>query len=72
MKTTIELPDELFRRAKVAAAREHRSFRQLVIEGLELVLGEDQSVVAEEALERLRKGYRLGGKPMKRESNHAR
>lgn len=73
MKTTIELPDELLTRAKVAAARERRTLKELIIEGLEHVLNEgSDAVVAEEALERLNKGYRLGGKPLKRDQTHER
>ncbi|MDP3071523.1 MAG: hypothetical protein Q8N18_14635 [Opitutaceae bacterium] len=34
MKTTIELPDPLFRRAKVVAAQRGTTLRGLVIEGL--------------------------------------
>ena len=35
MKTTLELPDELFRRAKALAAKRGVSLRQLVTEALE-------------------------------------
>ena len=38
MKTTIELPDELYRRAKAAAAMRGRKFKDLVEEGLRLVI----------------------------------
>ena len=38
MKTTIEVPDELFRRAKVEAALRGRKLKDLVEEGLQLVL----------------------------------
>ena len=38
MKTTIELPEELFRRAKAEAALRGRKFKDLVEEGLRLVL----------------------------------
>ncbi len=38
MKTTIEVPDELYRRAKAEAALRGRKFRDLVEEGLRLVL----------------------------------
>jgi hypothetical protein len=38
MKTTIEVPDELYRRAKVEAALRGRKLRDLVAEGLRLVL----------------------------------
>ena len=73
MKTTIELPDDLLTRAKIAAALERSSLKQLIIEGLEHVLGKDEdSIVAEEAINRLHKGYRLGGKPLDREKLHER
>lgn len=39
MKTTLEIPDELYRRAKVQAAHENRKMKDLVTEGLRLVLG---------------------------------
>jgi len=38
MKTTIELPDDLYRRAKAQAALRGRKFKDLVEEGLRLVL----------------------------------
>ena len=38
MKTTIELPDELFRRAKATAALRGRKLKDLVEEGLRHVL----------------------------------
>ena len=38
LKTTIEVPDELFRRAKVEAALRGRKLKDLVEEGLQLVL----------------------------------
>jgi len=38
MKTTIEVPDELYRRAKAEAALRGRKLRDLVEEGLRLVL----------------------------------
>ena len=38
MKTTIELPDDLFRRAKAEAALRGRKLRELVEAGLRLVL----------------------------------
>ncbi len=39
MKTTLEIPDELYRQAKVHAAQENRKIKDLVSEGLMLVLG---------------------------------
>ena len=38
MKTTIELPDELYRRAKAAAALRGRKLEDLVEEGLRIVV----------------------------------
>jgi hypothetical protein len=38
MKTTFELPDDLYRRAKAEAALRGRKLRDLVEEGLRLVL----------------------------------
>ena len=39
MKTTLEIPDDLYQQAKVHAARENRKMKDLVTEGLRLVLG---------------------------------
>ena len=38
MKTTVEVPDELYRLAKAEAALRGRKFRELVEEGLRLVI----------------------------------
>jgi hypothetical protein len=38
MKTTVELPDELYRRAKAEAALRGRKLKDLIEEGLRLVL----------------------------------
>lgn len=38
MKTTIELPDALFYRAKVLAAQRKTTLKQLMVEGLEHVI----------------------------------
>ena len=38
MKTTIEVPDDLYRRAKSAAALRGRKLKDLVADGLRLVL----------------------------------
>lgn len=38
MKTTIELPDELYRRAKATAALRGRKLKDLVEEGLRIVV----------------------------------
>ena len=39
VKTTVEIPDELFREAKATAARNGSRLQDLVAEGLRLVLG---------------------------------
>ncbi len=39
MKTTLEIPDDLYRQAKVHAAHENRKMKDLVSDGLRLVLG---------------------------------
>jgi hypothetical protein len=38
VKTTLLMPETLWKRAKVRAMEEHRDLRDLLIEGLELVL----------------------------------
>jgi hypothetical protein len=40
MRTTVRLPDELLRRAKAKALREHRSLTSLIEEGLARVVDE--------------------------------
>jgi hypothetical protein len=74
MKTTIDLPEDVLKKGKIAAAKRGTSFKQLVIEGLESVLKKDETTFdATDALARLRKGYELGGKsPMTREEIHVR
>ena len=73
MKTTIDLPDELLHRAKVAAAERKTTLRELVQAGLDLVLrSASQEHRREDALQRLQRGLKLGGKPLKREQAHAR
>jgi hypothetical protein len=39
MKTTVEVPDDLYRHAKIEAARRGTSLKDLVEEGLRSVLG---------------------------------
>ena len=76
MKTTIELPDAILERTKVAAAHRRTSMKNLVIQGLEMVLQNEvvpaQPAQPAEALARLRGGYHLGAHPMTREEIHAR
>ena len=74
MKTTVDLPDGLVQRVKIAAAQRRTTLKKLVIEGLEHVLGPGAAAasVREEALARLRRGFHLGGKPLSREAAHER
>ena len=73
MKTTIDLPDTILERTKIAAARRRTTLKKLVIEGLEKVLNEENSPrVPQETLSRLYQGYHLGGKPLTRKEVHER
>jgi plasmid stability protein len=38
MKTTLDLPDDLYRKVKTRAARENRKVRELVTDGLRMLL----------------------------------
>ena len=58
MKTTVELSDELFRRAKAEAALRGRKFKDLVEEGLRLVLQAPRGERARPSLEELMKPAR--------------
>ena len=44
MKTTLEIPDELYRAVKAKAALEGQRVTDVVIQGLQLVLGQAQAV----------------------------
>jgi len=71
VKTTIDLPDAILERIKIAAARRRTSMKKLVIEGLESVLREEIPAAAPAAaLARLRHGYHLGGQPLTRDQAH--
>jgi len=73
MKTTIDLPDSILERTKIAAARRRTSIKNLVIEGLECVLREEiPAVPPAAALARLHQGYHLGGQTLTRDQAHAR
>ena len=47
MRTTVDIPDELFRRAKSEAALRGRKLKDLVEEGLRHVLEKDEKAPAE-------------------------
>jgi hypothetical protein len=73
VKTTIDLPDELLHRAKVAAAQRKTTLKDLVQTGLDWVLKSEGDVADRRvALERLQKGLHLGGEPLTREQAHER
>jgi len=55
MKTTIELPDDLYRRAKATAALRGRKLKDLVEEGLRLVLESHRKTPARPSLAGLMK-----------------
>ena len=71
MKTTIDLPEEMLHRAKVFAARQHSTLKELVIAGLDHVLGTSASTSLDAPLGRLRQGLHLGNKAMSRDEIHA-
>jgi hypothetical protein len=57
MRTTVDIPDELFRRAKSEAALRGRKLKDLVAEGLRLVLDNEKAPAeAEPKPPRPRKG----------------
>jgi plasmid stability protein len=45
MRTTVELPDDLFRQVKARAALQGRSLKDLVADGLKLVLSEENGPI---------------------------
>ena len=53
MRTTIDFPDELFRRAKIAAAERGTTVRQLVINGLRQSLAQPATAIGDRALPKL-------------------
>ncbi|MEM9079895.1 MAG: hypothetical protein AAGC74_04300 [Verrucomicrobiota bacterium] len=76
MKTTLNLPDETLKKAKIHAAETSTTLRHIVTDALEAYLRQAASLEKKKsspsALKRLRKGYSLGNKPLTREEAHAR
>jgi len=73
MKTTIDLPDDLFEQTKIAAVKQRTTIKDIVIQGLKTVLNDEgKAKPPSSALARLRRGYHLGGKPLTRDAAHAR
>jgi len=58
MKTTVEVPDDLYRRAKAAAALRGRKLKDLIEEGLRLVLESPQKPLRRPSLAGLMKRAR--------------
>jgi hypothetical protein len=58
MKTTVEVPDELYRRAKAEAALRGQKFRELVEEGLRLALETPRKTHRPPRLAELMRGVR--------------
>jgi hypothetical protein len=58
MKTTIEVPDDLYRRAKSLAALRGRRLKDLIEEGLRLVLEGPRKAGRQHSLSDLMKGAR--------------
>jgi hypothetical protein len=73
MKTTIDLPDDLLHRAKVAAAQRKTTLKELVQAGLDAVLRTDaDGANRDAAMGRLQDGLRLNGQPLTRAQIHER
>jgi hypothetical protein len=58
MKTTVEVPDELYRRVKAEAALRGRKLKDLIEEGLRLVLEAPRKTRAQPSLSELTKRAR--------------
>src|SRR5262249_25656887 len=61
MKTTVEVSDDLYRRAKAEAALRGRKLKELVEEGLRLVLGTPRQSCRRRGLAAALKGARGAG-----------
>jgi hypothetical protein len=58
MKTTVELPDDLYRRAKAEAAMSGRKLKDLIEEGLLRILEAPRKTASKPSLAALMKGAR--------------
>jgi len=59
MKTTLDISDELYRQAKILAASENRKMKDIVNEGLRLVLGQSSTFSAPSACRRMEAPVRI-------------
>ena len=79
MKTTIELPDDLFQRAKVISAERGTTLKEIMVQALKLWMrspAEDEEVARQVTLKRLLKAMRASNAepmvPLKREEIYER
>ena len=73
MKTTIDLPEAILHRAKIVAAQRKTTLKELVLLGLDWVMGSGpEAPDRKAALARLQKGLRLGGRRLTRDQAHER
>lgn len=73
MKTTINLPEDVLRRAKIVAVQRKTTLKELVITGLNLAISLEATTVDQASpLERLHRGLHLGDRPMDRAQTHER
>lgn len=73
MKTTVDLPDELLHRVNILAAQRQTTLKELVLAGLDWVLRSEVAASRrDEAMDRLKRGLHLGGKPLGRQEAHER
>ena len=73
MKVTIDLPDELFKKAQICAIQRNVTFQKLIEIGLNKIIeNETKNTRHNETLKRLYKGLHLGGKALSREEVHQR
>lgn len=76
MKTTLELPDEMVRKAKILAAERKTTLRELVLQGLEQVLEGNQVSARDRAKKLFARMDKLpvfaAADRMNREDTHAR
>ena len=76
MKTTLELPDEMVRKAKILAAERKTTLRELVLQGLEHVLDGNQVSARDRAKKLFSQMDKLpvfaASDRMNREDTHAR